>query len=93
MPGAPSLLTHLDRTFDGDAPANPPKEPAMLYTLTQLEEGLKVWECAGCATEGGCNWGGGAQGVQGKGPHLGRGKEWARGMILALHCLLCSCTT
>ena len=42
LPGAPSMLAHLDRSFSADAASAPPTAPALIYTLKQLEESLKA---------------------------------------------------
>ncbi|EFJ41149.1 hypothetical protein VOLCADRAFT_77684 [Volvox carteri f. nagariensis] len=40
--GMPSMLAHLDRTWNSDASSQPPTTPTLLYSLSALEESLKA---------------------------------------------------
>ncbi|MEW5314346.1 MAG: hypothetical protein WDW38_005854 [Sanguina aurantia] len=42
MTGLPSLTCHLDRVHSVESPTGPPTNPALLYSLPQLEEALKA---------------------------------------------------
>eukprot|EP00197_Chlamydomonas_leiostraca_P002770 CAMPEP_0202857082 /NCGR_PEP_ID=MMETSP1391-20130828/157_1 /ASSEMBLY_ACC=CAM_ASM_000867 /TAXON_ID=1034604 /ORGANISM="Chlamydomonas leiostraca, Strain SAG 11-49" /LENGTH=1227 /DNA_ID=CAMNT_0049535841 /DNA_START=68 /DNA_END=3751 /DNA_ORIENTATION=+ len=42
VPGTPSTLTHIDRSYNAEASLQPPQSPSLLYTLPALEEALKA---------------------------------------------------
>lgn len=41
LQGVPSVLTHLDRTWNAEASSSPPTAPTLLYSLSDLEEQVK----------------------------------------------------